>query len=119
MTRVAILGPGGVGGFLAGALERAGTPVTLVARDETARLIERDGIHVESVRLAAEFEARPRAAPELDVSGLQLIVATKATSLAAALERIHGEPELVVPMLNGLDHVELLRERFGRGIVPA
>jgi 2-dehydropantoate 2-reductase len=41
-----------------------------------------------------------------------LIVATKATSLDAALERVTGAP-LVVPLLNGVDHVARLRARFG------
>ena len=50
MPTIAILGPGGVGGFLAAALARAGTPTTVVARKSTAELIAREGISVESVR---------------------------------------------------------------------
>jgi 2-dehydropantoate 2-reductase len=41
-----------------------------------------------------------------------LVVATKAPHLAAALERIAGEPEVVVPLLNGIDHMDALRRRF-------
>ena len=118
MLQVAILGPGGVGGFLAGALERAGTPVTIIARESTAAAVERGGIRVESVRLGA-FTATPRAVSELDATGMTLVVATKATGLEAALERVHGEPELVVPMLNGLEHLDLLRARFGERAVAA
>jgi 2-dehydropantoate 2-reductase len=43
-------------------------------------------------------------------------VATKATQLADALERVPeaaAEDSVIVPLLNGLDHVELLRRRFG------
>lgn len=118
MSQIAILGPGGVGGFLAGALERAGTPVTVVAREPTAAAIARAGIRVESVRLG-DFEARPRAVAELDAGGTTLIVATKATGLEAALERVRGRPELVVPLLNGLDHLTLLRGRFGDAVAAA
>jgi 2-dehydropantoate 2-reductase len=118
MSEVAILGPGGVGGFLAGALERAGKPVTIVAREETAAALARDGLSVESVRLG-DFHARPRAVESLDVDGATLVVATKSTGLEAALARVHGEPELVVPLLNGLDHLELLRARFGDAAVAA
>ena len=118
MTRIAVLGPGGVGGFLAAALERAGTPVTVVAHEQTAAAIERDGLHVTSARLG-EFEARPRAVSELDAAGMTVIVATKSTGLVGGLERIHGEPELVVPLLNGLEHLELLRERYGDRAVAA
>jgi len=58
---VAVLGPGGVGAFLAGALTRAGQSVTLVAREETAEVITREGISVQSVRLG-DFHARPASA---------------------------------------------------------
>jgi 2-dehydropantoate 2-reductase len=47
------------------------------------------------------------------------LVATKAAGLADGLARIACEPELVVPLLNGLDHLEVLRERFGAGVVAA
>jgi 2-dehydropantoate 2-reductase len=112
---VAILGPGGVGGFLAGALARAGTAetVSLVARESTAAAIARDGLRVRSVRLG-DFAARPVAVASLAGEVDALVVATKAVGLADALERVAGlEPRIVLPQLNGLDHLELLRERYG------
>jgi 2-dehydropantoate 2-reductase len=48
-----------------------------------------------------------------------LIVATKAAGLQAALQRIGVEPPLVLPLLNGLDHIALLRERFAPETVLA
>ena len=119
MFRASILGPGGVGGFLAAALARAGDDVVVVAREETAELIARDGISVRSVRLEAEFTARVRALAVLDEPVDVLLVTTKATGLQAALGRIEVEPPLVVPLLNGLDHLALLRERFGADRVAA
>ncbi len=115
---IAILGPGGVGGFLAGALRRAGVRVTVIARERTAELIERDGIRVQSARLG-EFVARPHASAVLDAPVDILFVATKATGLAESLTRIELAPALVVPLLNGLDHLALLREHFGPGRVCA
>jgi 2-dehydropantoate 2-reductase len=112
LTRIAVLGPGGVGGLVAGALANAGESVVVVAREPTADVIARGGLAVESVRLG-RFEARPEVVPRLDEPVGALIVATKATGLVAALERVAGEPDLVVPLLNGLDHLELLREWFG------
>ncbi len=106
-----MLGPGGVGGLLAGALERAGEEVTIVARESTAELIAEDGLRVGSVKLG-EFIERPRATAQLDEDVDALIVATKAAGLEAALERIAVPPPVVLPLLNGLDHIALLRERF-------
>ncbi len=110
--KVAVLGPGGVGGLLAAALERAGDDVVVVARESTAATIARDGLRVESVRLG-ELVEHPRATARLEQPVDALIVATKAAGLEPALERVAVEPPVVLPLLNGLDHLALLRERFG------
>ncbi len=115
---IAVLGPGGVGGLLAGVLTRAGTPVVVVARESTAAAISEHGLRVESVSFG-EFVARPRAVARLEEPVDALIVATKASGLTAALERIATEPKLVLPLLNGLDHIAVLRERFAAGSVLA
>jgi 2-dehydropantoate 2-reductase len=115
---IAVLGPGGVGGLVAGALDRAGTDVVVVARDSTAQVIAGRGLRVDSVSLG-KFVARPRATERLQEPVDALIVATKASGLQAALERIAVQPKLVLPLLNGLDHIAVLRERFGTGAVLA
>jgi 2-dehydropantoate 2-reductase len=115
---VAILGPGGVGGFLAAALARAGEQVVVVAREPTAALVAADGIEVDSARLGS-FSARPEATAILQEPASLLLVTTKATTLEPALERIEAEPELTVPLLNGVEHMRLLRERFGSDRVAA
>jgi 2-dehydropantoate 2-reductase len=130
--RVAVLGPGGVGGLLAGVMARSGTEVVVVARESTAALIERDGIRVQSV-IFGDFVARPRAVAQLREPVDALIVATKATGLEPALARIEpasladvemapsseeaissrrGDSPVVLPLLNGLDHIVLLRKRL-------
>jgi 2-dehydropantoate 2-reductase len=109
--RVAVLGPGGVGGLLAGALQRSGVEVTVVARESTAAVIVARGLQVQSVTLG-DFVARPAAVARLEAPTGALIVATKATGLESALERIAVEPPVVLPLLNGLDHIAVLRRRF-------
>jgi 2-dehydropantoate 2-reductase len=118
MTDLAILGPGGVGGFLAAALARDGQAVTVIARESTVATIAERGVRLRSVRLG-DFVAYPDAAAELDHPAATLLVATKAVGLRQALERVVAEPALVVPLLNGLDHMALLRERFGSERVAA
>jgi 2-dehydropantoate 2-reductase len=116
--RIAVLGPGGVGGLLAGALQRAGEQVVVVAREPTAETISARGLRVGSVTLG-EFVARPRAVARLEEPVDALIVATKAAGLQGALQRIACEPRLVLPLLNGLDHLVALRERFAADSVLA
>ncbi|MEO9024122.1 MAG: 2-dehydropantoate 2-reductase [Solirubrobacteraceae bacterium] len=119
MSRIAVAGPGGVGGFVAGALCRAGHQVIVVARESTAELIDRTGLRVHSVALDTDFTAHPRAVEELSEPVDVLLVATKAGGLAGALERIRVDPDLVVPLLNGVEHMALLRRRFGEHTVAA
>jgi 2-dehydropantoate 2-reductase len=118
MDRIAVLGPGGVGGFLAAALAHAGEQVEVVAREPTAERIRAGGIRLTSV-LLGEFTAHPDANATLSSPAGVLVVATKANGLDAALERIEIQPELVVPLLNGLDHMQRLRDRFGDDSVAA
>lgn len=107
-----MLGPGGVGGFVAAALSRAGEPVQVVARKSTVEAIRARGLDVRS-RVLGDFLARPAAGTELRVPVDVLFATPKAPGLAAALDRIVARPALVVPLLNGLDHLALLRRRFG------
>jgi 2-dehydropantoate 2-reductase len=111
VTEFAILGPGGVGGFLAATLARAGESVIVVARPPTANSITDHGIEVQSVRLG-NFTARPPAVTVLTQPVDVLFVATKATTLRTALARVERAPRLIVPLLNGLEHMELLRDHF-------
>jgi 2-dehydropantoate 2-reductase len=116
--KIAILGPGGVGGLLAVVLDRAGNEVIVVAREDTAELIAQRGVDVRSV-IFGDFIAHPRAVAALDEPVDALIVATKAAGLEPALERTRVEPTVVLPLLNGLDHLAVLRRRFAARSVLA
>jgi 2-dehydropantoate 2-reductase len=111
MLRHAVLGAGGVGAFLSAALARAGRDVLLLMREES--LARYDGVvRVEST-LLGDFEVDVPARPSLDRQVDVVWVTTKATQLADALERLPVDEEaVIVPLLNGLDHVELLRRRY-------
>ncbi len=115
---IAVLGPGGVGGLVAGVLARAGTYVVVVAQQSTVQTIAERGLSVRSV-MFGDTRARVRACAVLREKVDVLIVATKATGLDAALQRIEVEPGLVLPLLNGLDHLTVLRERFDPDTVLA
>ncbi|MDQ6835078.1 MAG: 2-dehydropantoate 2-reductase [Actinomycetota bacterium] len=115
MPAIAVLGSGGVGGFLAAALAHAGAEVVLIAREDSAQLIADRGLVVRSAVLG-DFTARPRVQSRLTDRVDFVLVATKAGGLRGALERVVAEPGLVVPLLNGLEHMVPLRSRFGDGV---
>ena len=111
--RYAILGAGGVGSLIGAALARSGADVVLLLRPET--LARHPGrLRVESV-VFGDFEVEIAIAGALDREVDVLWVTPKAPDLDSALalappERV-GEA-VVVPLLNGVDHVALLRARY-------
>jgi 2-dehydropantoate 2-reductase len=92
--------------------------VTVIARNETAAVLAARGISVRSAALGP-FMVRVRCEPLLTSDVDFLIVATKATGLPAALQRVQSAPALVVPLLNGIEHMERLRSRFDPPSVAA
>jgi 2-dehydropantoate 2-reductase len=119
--RVAVLGPGGVGGLLAALLARAGSSVVVLAGDNTVRAIAERGLRVET-RLFGNFEVKVETAARLQSPVDVVLITVKATQLEAALERVPAAvigQGLVIPFLNGLDHVDFLRTRYHANVVPA
>ena len=119
---VAVLGPGGVGGLLAALLARSGDSVLVLAGEGTASAIAFDGIRMESQHFG-DFTARVKAATHLSRPVDALLVTVKATQLPEALDRAPASAlgdGLVIPFLNGLDHVEILRRAYPpSNVVPA
>src|SRR5918993_2267356 len=112
--RHAILGAGGVGGLVGGALARAGHPVTLLVRPGRAEQ-HPERLSIQSQSLGS-FEAPVEVADHLGEPSDVVWITVKATALEAALRAVASEylgDGVVVPLLNGVDHVELLRERYG------
>ena len=118
--KVAILGAGAVGCVVAAALERSdAAEVVVVASEASAEVLTRDGITILGSPRFGELHVRPRTVTRLDEDVDALIVAVKAAGLAAALERVQGAVGIAIPLLNGVEHVALLRERFGAARVPS
>jgi 2-dehydropantoate 2-reductase len=107
---VGVLGPGAVGGSLALRLADAGERVVCVARPATVAAIRRDGLTL--LQDGARLAARPEAVEQLDEPVDLLLVTVKAPQLEEALERVSVEPVLTLPLLNGLEHMAVLRGRF-------
>jgi 2-dehydropantoate 2-reductase len=118
--RHAILGAGGVGGLIGVALADAGESVTLILRPETLKSYPAE-LSLESP--LGSFHVPVDRAASVHQPYDVLWIAVKATQLDAALRTITVAPEqlgAVVPLLNGMDHVPVLRARFGHDrVVPA
>jgi len=116
--RHAILGAGGVGGLMGACLAKSGDSVTLVVRSEALSSYPKQ-IHLESpfgtFTVPVELSST---VPAADV----VWITVKATQLDAALTSFPENVSVraIVPLLNGIEHVSLLRERFGADrVIPA
>jgi 2-dehydropantoate 2-reductase len=107
---IAILGPGAVGGVLAVGFADAGLDVICIARPATAEAIRSGGLTLKCADTVKT--ARPRVVTELDQAVELLLVTVKAPALDDALERVQAPADSVVPLLNGIEHMAVLRERF-------
>lgn len=107
---VAVLGPGAVGGVLAVGLARAGVRVVCIARPATAATIAAEGL---SLRHGEQLEtARPEVTTELKEPVELLLVTVKAPALDDSLQRVQAPAQTVIPLLNGIEHMETLRSRL-------
>jgi 2-dehydropantoate 2-reductase len=117
--QVAIVGAGGVGGLVGGLLARGGDDVTFVVPESTASVLNSEGLRVESDRYGT-FHVAANAVSRLSVATEVCVVAVKSMQLEAAAERVPAEfvsEGIVVPFLNGVDHVETLRQVYGLSVV--
>jgi 2-dehydropantoate 2-reductase len=100
--------------LLAALLARAGNSVEVLASDSTARVIAERGLRVESKRFG-DFQVAVGSATRLETPVDVCVIAVKNTQLLEALERVPPDAlgqGLVLPFLNGIDHVDLLRSIY-------
>jgi len=115
----AVVGAGGVGGLLGALLIRQGDEVTFVAPEPTVPVLNAQGLRVDSARYG-RFAVAAHAVTRLTAPVDVCVVAVKAMQLEAAMERVPQDvlgEGVVVPFLNGVDHVDALRRRYGPAVV--
>lgn len=120
--KIAVVGVGGVGGYLAGMLCKTFENVTVVARGERKASIEEKGIVLHS-DCNGEIVSRPGKVVsnclELDEQDF-IFVCVKNYSLKEICEELKSvvtDHTIVIPVMNGADVGERVREYLGRGIV--
>jgi 2-dehydropantoate 2-reductase len=117
--RHGILGAGGVGGLVGAVLANAGEDVILIVRPGMEQRYPHE-LFLDSTFGVIKAPVFVTASVEQPLNVLW--IAVKATQLDHALDSISHDLQVdaVVPLLNGIDHVEKLRQRFGsEKVVPA
>jgi 2-dehydropantoate 2-reductase len=115
--RILVVGAGAVGGYFGGRLLEAGCNVTFLVRPKRAAQLAETGLVIKSrfgdVALSSPPTVR---ASELTRDFDLILLSCKAYDLEAAVDSFTNavRPDTVIlPLLNGMRHLDLLDERFG------
>ncbi|MGW8762612.1 ketopantoate reductase family protein [Streptomyces sp. NPDC055815] len=118
--KILVVGAGATGGYFGALLARAGEDVTFLVRPARAAALRERGLRV--VGRDEEWTVEPRlvTADELREPYDLVLLSVKSTGLDRAIEDVApavGPDTAVIPLLNGLAHIDALNARFGTGAV--
>jgi|HubBroStandDraft_6_1064221.scaffolds.fasta_scaffold339701_2 2-dehydropantoate 2-reductase len=119
--RYLVLGAGALGGYFGGRLLKGGADVTFLVRPARAAQLDRDGLVIKApdgseLRTPVKTVEQDRCDGSYDV----VLLTCKAYDLESAMDAIApaiGARSVVVPVLNGVRHIDVLTEKFGRSRV--
>jgi 2-dehydropantoate 2-reductase len=113
----AVLGAGAIGGLVGTAVASLGEGVTVLVRPER---LPGYPANLSVERPSGAITAPAKVAATLPNPVDVLWIATKTYQLETALQAVQSLPRCIVPLLNGVDHIEVLRAHFGRDrVLPA
>ena len=119
--RILIVGAGATGGYFGGRLLQHGRDVNFLVREARAAALARDGLVIHSATGDANLPAPPTVvAADLDTPYDLILLSCKAYGLDQAMADIApavGLQTTILPLLNGMRHLDLLDARFGAGRV--
>src|SRR5258707_15878566 len=114
--RFLVLGAGALGGFFGAKLLRGGADVTFLVRPGRAAQLQRDGLIVKSQDWEIRTPVRTIQQGQIDAPFDVILLSCKAYDLDSAMAAIApavGPQSAILPMLNGMRHIDVLKERFG------
>jgi 2-dehydropantoate 2-reductase len=115
--RYLVLGAGGTGGYFGGRLAESGADVTFLVRDGRRKSLSEQGLRIESPFGDAKIAVKTVVAAEVTPVYDAVILTCKAYDLDAAVAAIApavASNGYVLPFLNGIAHIDVLNEKFGR-----
>src|ERR1700733_2064156 len=118
--RILVIGAGAVGGYFGGRLHEAGRDVSFLVHGRQA-----ETLRVQDLRIVSPFgdvTIRPKLVLAREITGAYdlILLCVKAYSLDAAMDDFAGAvgaDTVILPLLNGMQHIDLLASRFGKGHV--
>jgi 2-dehydropantoate 2-reductase len=121
--RILVIGAGAIGGYFGGRLLQAGRDVTFLVRHGRAAELAATGLTIKSPKGDATLRSPPTVlAEELHEPYDLILLSCKAYDLDGAVASFApavGRPTAILPLLNGMRHLDVLDARFGRDACSA
>ena len=119
--RILVVGAGALGGYFGGRLKEADRDVTFLVRPRRAEQLAKSGLTVRSPKGDISISAPPTVVAEQLSAPFDLILLScKAYDLQGAMDSFApavGANTAILPLLNGMKHLDLLGARFGGNAV--
>lgn len=113
--KVLILGCGAIGGYFGGRLQQVGLDVTFLVREHRQKLLHENGLSIKSPFGDAHLQVNTVTKASLNGTYDLIILTCKSYDLDDAIDTITpavGNQTIIVPLLNGLSHYQILDEKF-------
>lgn len=115
---IAIVGAGGVGGYIGAKLTQNFYDVTMIARGKHYEAIKRDGLKI--IDYKDEFSVSPKIVKEASNEIFDVVfITTKSYDFEEACKSVENcidENTLIIPLSNGVDHKKELQNYLDKGI---
>ena len=118
--KMMVLGAGGIGGIVGGRLAQHGCNITFLVRERRKAQLDLDGLCIESPQGHAKLQVKSTLQADASTPPDLVLLTCKAYDLNSAIEAIRpamGPNTAVLPLLNGIAHMDRLNREFGRARV--
>ena len=118
--RILVVGAGAVGGYFGARLAEAGRDVTFLVRPSRAKQLRQQGLRIVSPHGNATLQPSLITTDDIETSYDLVLLSVKGYALDAATDDFAasvGSETMILPVLNGMRHIDLLVRRFGEAVV--
>lgn len=118
--RILVVGAGATGGYFGARLAQAGRDVTFLVRERRFKQLQQTGLILKTPDASEVIQPQLAQAGSLTGSFDLIILTVKSFGLDQAMADIApavGADTLIMPILNGMRHIDTLRARFGDKVI--
>lgn len=118
--RILVVGAGATGGYFGARLAQAGRDVTFLVRERRFQQLQQNGLVLKTPSGTEVIQPQLAQSASLEGQFDLIILTVKSFGLDQAMKDIApavGPDTLIMPILNGMRHIDTLRARFGDKVI--